>query len=401
MKLEFSWVFVSNLIKAFYQWSFVILLTKFFSAQEVGLYTLTLAILSPIFMLTNMQTRSVLVVDMDDNEGVFLNYLHMRLITVFLSIIGVFIFFFNKEFVGLLMGVALLKGVEAIMDIFYGFFQRNNQMKTMSKSIIIKSVLSLVALLICLSLFKSLLLALGVIIALNIAVFFVYDYKYIREKVKLHIRHLKIDKIKNIFLNSIFLGISVFIMSLITNYPRLKINEILGTKMLGVFGVYAFFMTGLSQVISPVEIILRPKFRDAFRERSLKLYKTYILKAFLFILIIGLFTCFLFYFFGDFLISVLYSKEYSKYLSVIFYLVVAQVFMSFSGLCNIMLQSMQKFKFQALVSSFMLLLVFLSSDFLILKYNLIGAGYLILLYSVINFLLYLSIFLVNVSSIKK
>ena len=63
LKSNFIWTLIGNLFYAASQWVVLILLAKLTNPQEVGLFSLGLALITPLFMLTNLQLRSVLATD--------------------------------------------------------------------------------------------------------------------------------------------------------------------------------------------------------------------------------------------------------------------------------------------------------------------------------------------------
>ncbi|MBE1427380.1 hypothetical protein H4684_004074 [Desulfomicrobium macestii] len=63
LKKNVSASFAGNVVYAISQWLLIILLAKLGGEQILGLYALALAVVSPVFALTNMNLRAVQATD--------------------------------------------------------------------------------------------------------------------------------------------------------------------------------------------------------------------------------------------------------------------------------------------------------------------------------------------------
>ena len=117
MKKNFSWLFIANIFKGFYQWIVLILIVKYYSNYEVAEFTLAYALSAPIFMLTNLQLKSIYIVDYKHEEKQF-NYFLLRFLTVITSIIGFLIYFeLTQTFSYIFFIIIIIKSIESIFDI--------------------------------------------------------------------------------------------------------------------------------------------------------------------------------------------------------------------------------------------------------------------------------------------
>ena len=86
------WLALSNIIKSLSQWGILVILVKFFSTEDVGGYTFGLAIAAPIFMLSDMQLKSVLVVEPVTEFDNFRVYQIIRFISTSIATGGLIIY---------------------------------------------------------------------------------------------------------------------------------------------------------------------------------------------------------------------------------------------------------------------------------------------------------------------
>jgi O-antigen/teichoic acid export membrane protein len=149
LKTNFSWTFLGNLIYTGCQWGMLVALAKLGSSEMVGQFTIGLAVTAPIMQFASLRMRLAQATDVN-REYHFGDYLSLRLIMTFLAllvIIGIVVFTNYEEGIAwIILAVGLDKFIEGISDVFYGFFQQNERMDRMAISMIIKGLISLVAL---------------------------------------------------------------------------------------------------------------------------------------------------------------------------------------------------------------------------------------------------------------
>jgi len=97
---SFNWVLFGNIMIALSQWLIIILLTSSNSAQDLGNYSYSLAIVSPLFMFFSLDLRRVLATSTVSKEN-FLRYLLNRsihsLLAILTLLIIISIFSYSKE----------------------------------------------------------------------------------------------------------------------------------------------------------------------------------------------------------------------------------------------------------------------------------------------------------------
>ena len=148
-KTTLVWLMTGNLVKSLTQWGLLVLLIKYYTTKEVGIFTYALALASPVFVLTNMQLKSLLVVEPQGETNYFRIYHAVRCMTSGLTFIGLMVYAIISSHLGwIVVGVFLYKVVESLIDIIYGYYQKNDMMIWMSKFDIAKTVIVLLACLI-------------------------------------------------------------------------------------------------------------------------------------------------------------------------------------------------------------------------------------------------------------
>ena len=149
LRADFSWMFVGNAIYAGCQFAVLMLLAKLLRPELVGEYALGLAIVYPVIALMSFQLRAVLASDIY-RQTQFRHYLNLRLLTTALALMIVFaitrVLGYRLELTAVVVMVGLSQAIETVSDIYYARLQLCNNMLGISKSLIARAVLSVIAL---------------------------------------------------------------------------------------------------------------------------------------------------------------------------------------------------------------------------------------------------------------
>src|SRR5215472_10769351 len=120
LRSNFAWAVTGNTIYAICQWGMVVALAKFGSTLMVGQFSLGLAIVTPVLMLSNVDLRAVQATDAR-RQYRFAEYLWLRLKLTLaaLAVIAaiVWIGHYERRTVAVIEAVAFAKAVESLSDI--------------------------------------------------------------------------------------------------------------------------------------------------------------------------------------------------------------------------------------------------------------------------------------------
>ena len=396
---NFVWLLGANIIKSLYQWALLVILIKNFSEDEVGIYSLGLAIAAPYFVFSDMQLKNILIVDRHDSN--FVNYLLIRCTSSLLTLFLLILFYYNAVGFPVLLCVFLYKVVESCADIFSGFFQKRSKFVLLSKLSIVKCLV-IVLFFVASILFKNFHFSLFSLVFISLICFFTLDYlSFCKLLPNFRIRsEINIGNIFGILKNSIPIGISAFFSSYITNYPKIVVDAVLGTSDIAHFSAFSYIAIGLFQIQLPIQLILRKKLVTLFDENKLVEFNRVLFKVCIFLLFFCIVLFLIFVFVGDKLVLLFYTKEYLATSDLIYYMLISQFLMSIASLFSIALLSFRVFRLQIFISLSVLIFVFLSSEKIINTYGVYGAGYISIVSSILNLIFYFGTF-VYVSKVKR
>lgn len=147
VRQNFTWLVAGNVFYSVCQWGIIIALAKFGSLQQVGQYTLGLAVAAPVFLLANLQLNAVVATDTRHHYS-FGNYLMLRLLTtgIALSLVtGIALAGnYSAGTRATIVVLSVMKGFDAISDIFSGLLQQRERMDRVAVAFAVNGGLSLV-----------------------------------------------------------------------------------------------------------------------------------------------------------------------------------------------------------------------------------------------------------------
>ena len=385
------WLTLSNIIKSLSQWGILVILIKFFSTEEVGYFTLAMALTAPVFMLTDMQLKSVMIVEPLGENDNFRTYQTIRLFTTLFATIGLIIYcIFAKNANKIILAIILYKAVESNIDILYGYLQKCDKMVLMSKLDILKTATAITSCAIVAFFSNDIVISLSSLFVVS-SIYFVINNFNINRLAKFKWR-IKIEDVVDIVKKSFPLGVSVFFSSYIINYPRISIESICGTEFLAYFGSYSYLAIGMFQIYVPLQIFLRQRLSKCYQNNNRAEFISRVNKTVLALIALGVLIAIGFWLFGSFLIRILYEPSYLEYSDVMYSLILSQTLTSISGIIAIAVLSFNIYTRQAFISLGVLAVVLIACPIFITHFGIYGGGYISIIASALSLICYGSIY---------
>jgi O-antigen/teichoic acid export membrane protein len=257
-----SWGVVGNVAYAGCQWGMLVVLAKLGSAEMLGQLALGFAITAPVFLLTSLSLRAVLVTDATAEHSLG-DYLALRLVTAFIGLLAVAsiagLVDYRAETRAAILAIGVLKAIEAVSDILYGVMQRHDRTDLIAGSVGSRGVLSVLALAAGVHFSGSVLWGLFLVAVMWALVLAAYD---LPESVRLFAGHVRPRWVRSDLLRlarlSIPLGVTAMFISLSATIPRYFIERHRGEQELGAFVAMAYLVVigetianALGQAASP------------------------------------------------------------------------------------------------------------------------------------------------------
>lgn len=248
---DFGWVFSGNVIYAGCQWLIVLLFSKLGSPEQLGEYALGVAVVTPVLVMANLQIRALVASDVRDQYP-FSEYLSFRGVTLAVAFLAVSGFVIADQTSWHLRGIILVVGLgqvlEYVADTYYGLMQKCGRLDRISRSLMIKGPVSLLALALLLYVTHNVFWAVGGLMLGRLLVVLAYDSRlgFTQDC------PTGLVTIKNEWDGSMMwrllqtawpLGVIALLASLNGNIPRYFIERHSGTRGLGIFAALYSLVT--------------------------------------------------------------------------------------------------------------------------------------------------------------
>ncbi|MDH2535295.1 polysaccharide biosynthesis C-terminal domain-containing protein [Acinetobacter baumannii] len=377
-----------NILFAFSQWLILIFISHFSDNEAVGAYTYALALVTPVFMLTNLQLRPVVVAEFNLNSNFnYKSYFALRFYSIFLAILVSFLLSFlstsNVWKVVLLLGC--IKALEAISDIIYAYYNAQGKTKLISLSLTVKS-LSLILIFGSLLFFYNLLnIGLIGIILIYVLTLLLIDFRNIGLNKKYF--YLNIVDFKNIIILALPLGISVMLVALQSNIPRFFLEKFFNLESVGVFSVFYYFIIVGGIVINSICQFISPKFSILFKENKMHELNKLTIQAWGMATFLGISGLIVSITLGEFFVNILYGSHYLVWIDILNIIMFAGLFTYLSVVNGYLMTSLGLIKIQLPLFLFLTIFTLVLCWTLIPAYGLLGAAWATVASSAAQFIL--------------
>jgi O-antigen/teichoic acid export membrane protein len=241
LRENFAWTFAGNVVFAACQWGMLMVLAKLGDPTVVGVFAAALMWTGPAFMFAGLNLRALQATDAR-HEFAFGDYLGLRLLMVTLAFAVVAVAavgLYDGETRTVIVIIAFAKAAEWIAEIGYGLMQQHERMRPIAISMMLRGVLSLVALGVG---FRVAGLWLGAVGLVGVAVLCLvtYDLANVRSLVGDVWPRWNRDFLTRLFFMALPLGVVLFLVSLNTNLPRFAVERSQGKPALGIFAALSY-----------------------------------------------------------------------------------------------------------------------------------------------------------------
>jgi len=344
LRTNFLWTLSGNITYVACQWGILVVLAKLGTPQMVGQFALALAITAPVIIGAGMALRSVQATDAAA-EYRFGDYLLLRLFMTALAglvILGIVWFSgYDRHTASVILVVGLAKGLESISDIFYGLLQQHERMDRIAVSMMIKGLLSLVAVACAVCLGRDLLLGCCSLAAAWAVILVVYDVRSGASVLppsqeagraaaaaragmarRLHLQW-RPRAVLPLTLLALPVGVVMALLSFNANIPRYFIQHYLGTRELGIFAALAYPLTAGTTVIGALGQSASPRLARHYVQGDYRAFSSLLRKLVCLSSLIGLVGILLIWLAGRPILLLLYQPEYADQVTAFFWLAVA------------------------------------------------------------------------------
>jgi O-antigen/teichoic acid export membrane protein len=407
LRADFVWTFVGNGVYAACQWAVLVLLAKTGTPELVGQYAFAVAVATPVITFANLQLRSVQASDMR-GEFTFRDYLGFRLWTTaaalaLLTLLCVCMRYSPATIV-LVEAVGLALAVEAISDVYYGLMQNRLRMDRIAKSMIMRAVLSLLALVLTMYWTHNLILGVVLMAAARLAVAAAYDLRGgisgllgqsdEQEVEPRRPRWSRATQVR-IFQTAFPVGFVAVLVSFNTYIPRYFIEWSVGARELGIFSAIAFFQSAGNMVTGALGQAAFVRLAKAYNQETAQTFIVLLSKLFLVGLVLGAAGVVVASVAGKEILSIMYRPEYGRRANLLVFLMLAAALGYLAQFVGFAVTAARIFKPQIPLSIIVAVTLTVASYLLVPTRGVAGAIWAILITMAVQLIGYLFVLLVG------
>lgn len=238
LRSGFLWTVAGNVANGLSQWAVLSVIAKLGSVEMLGQYALAAAVTMPVAMLAHLNMRAVLATDVAGAHP-FADYLAARSIANAIAAAAFVLFSVSKGGAAgiaiVVLGLSLL--AENTSDLRYAVMQRRDRMDLIAKSMIIRSALAMLFVVLAVWLLRNVVAACAALLLSRVLTLLLVDLRFGRADAG-----VRRDP-WGVLRTSLPLGLTLLLISLTTNVPRYAIERFLGTRELGLFAAVASFLS--------------------------------------------------------------------------------------------------------------------------------------------------------------
>lgn len=255
LRRGFAWNLAGEVTFSLAQWLLLVLLARLESPSVVGEFAFALALTAPVYLLIGLNLRVVLATDAaqrwDLSNYIRLRYLLNTVAFAVSLVIGLASGLRGEE-LAVVGVVAAAKATEATSQLFYGYFQRQERLDLVARSLMLRGSVSTLGFAVTLSFLPGLLPATVALWAGWLLIAVLHDR---RIGLAMWRQELSTDRITRtgvgrrdrmaLARRALPLGLSAGVTSLAVNVPRYLLVGVVGPAALGVYAALAY----LAQVV--------------------------------------------------------------------------------------------------------------------------------------------------------
>jgi O-antigen/teichoic acid export membrane protein len=341
----------------------IVALTKLGSSLMVGQFSLGLAITTPILMFANLHLRTVQATDAKRLFS-FSDYLHLRMATTLsaLVLITIVVWFahYKRETALVVLATALAKGIETLSDLHYGLFQFSGHLDETGKSLMLRGVLSLIALSAALWATREVFWGCIAVSVVWLTSLFLFDVPRGRRLItnldKLRLPDTRdapqppgahpFQRWHSLVRLALPLGVVTTLVSINLNMPRYFIHARMGERQLGIFSAMAYSTVAMTIVGDSLGSCAIPRMSRLYASGRLSDFRSLLLKLVALACTLGVAGLVIVKVIGARLLTVFYNAEYADYSHVFLLLVLATAIQGIAVMLTTGITSARRFGVQ-------------------------------------------------------
>lgn len=390
-KRDFIWNLIGTSINSFNSLFFMIVINHINLKSEAGVFTYAYSLICLFFILATFYNRVYQISKSDKFSSK--DFILYRVLSSILTVIIVFLFSiingYNLFKLSVIMLICLFRMIEAISDAVYGVLQYKGYLYKSGISLSLKGIIGLIGFTLVDYFTKSITLALVSLIILNLAFFYFYDYKNVKEYLS---GKASFNNILLILKETLPIFIYSFLAMYVANICKYMLDYFDTEEAQNIFGIIFMPSTVIGLCSAYIVVPIITSLNDLLKSKKYKEFNKLVSKMMIILVGAGMVAIIGAYILGIPVLNVLYGMDLSNYKNLLLLVLVGATFYTLANVYSQVLVLLHVHKMQTLIYVIMSIVSTLICYFLISSYKLSGSVYSYVIFMFILLILYLILY---------
>lgn len=390
-KRDFIWNLIGTSINSFNSLFFMIVINHINLKSEAGVFTYAYSLICLFFILATFYNRVYQISKSDKFSSK--DFILYRILSSILTVIIVFLFSiingYNLFKLSVIMLICLFRMIEAISDAVYGVLQYKGYLYKSGISLSLKGIIGLIGFTLVDYFTKSITLALVSLIILNLAFFYFYDYKNVKEYLS---GKVSFNNILLILKETLPIFIYSFLAMYVANICKYMLDYFDTEEAQNIFGIIFMPSTVIGLCSAYIVVPIITNLNDLLKSKKYKEFNKLVSKMMIILVGVGVVAIIAAYVLGIPVLNVLYGMDLSNYKNLLLLVLVGATFYTLANVYSQVLVLLNVHKMQTLIYVVMSIVSTLICYFLISSYKLSGSVYSYVIFMFILLTLYLILY---------
>lgn len=390
-KRDFIWNLIGTSINSFNSLFFMIVINHINLKSEAGVFTYAYSLICLFFILATFYNRVYQISKSDKFSSK--DFILYRVLSSIFTVIIVFLFSiingYNLFKLSVIMLICLFRMIEAISDAVYGVLQYKGYLYKSGISLSLKGIIGLIGFTLVDYFTKSITLALVSLIILNLAFFYFYDYKNVKEYLN---GKVSFNNILLILKETLPIFVYSFLAMYVANICKYMLDYFDTEEAQNIFGIIFMPSTVIGLCSAYIVVPIITSLNDLLKSKKYKEFNKLVSKMMIILVGVGMVAIIAAYVLGIPVLNVLYGMDLSNYKNLLLLVLVGATFYTLANVYSQVLVLLNVHKMQTLIYVVMSIVSTLICYFLISSYKLSGSVYSYVIFMFILLILYLILY---------
>lgn len=381
LRTNVAWTAVGNGVYAGCQWGVLVAVARLSSPEVVGTLALGYALTAPLFLLAGLQLRASQATDAGGRFR-FEDYSAVKAAGMIVALIvtGAIVLLsgYDPWTKLVILGIGASKAIEGMSDLYYGALQREERMRPIAVSLMIRGVLSIATVAAVLWADGPLVLAVAAMALSWAVVLIAHDRRAVRRcggAAASSGARVDLAVARGIALRSLPLGLVMMLISLRVNLPRYVIESQFGAVELGIFAAVSSLLVAGNVVIAALGQSATPRLARYHFEGAVPAFRRLLARLLALATAVGGVGLAISVVAGGPLLRIVFGPRYADRADVLAWLMAAGLVGYAASILGYALTAAQRFAIQLPLFSVATLLCAAGCLWLVPTHGLVGAAY--------------------------